>query len=79
MRPITRIRSLVHQAHVPYLHIGHSSPVLRAEKILSSRNARIIFAISVAFLFLLPAIWLSAGSSGMGTGSGETTFFYDWP
>jgi hypothetical protein len=33
----------------------------------------------VAFLFLLPAIWLSAGSSGMGTGSGETTFFYDWP
>ena len=79
MSPITRIRSLVHQVHMPHLHFGHSSPVIWAEKVLSSRKARIIFAITVALFFLLLAIWLSAGSSSMGTGGGETTFFYDWP
>lgn len=79
MSPITRIRSFVHEVHVPHLHLGHSSPVIWAEKMFSNRNARIILAISVALFFLLLAIWLSAGSSSTGTGGGETTFFYDWP
>ncbi len=78
MSPITRIRSLVHQVHMPHLELRSSSPVVWLDKVFSSRNARIIFAISVALLFLLLAIWLSASSSSPGTG-GETTFFYDWP
>ena len=79
MSPITRIKTLVHQVHMPHLHHGSSSPVVWLDKVFSSRNARIILAISVALFFLLLAIWLSAGSSGVGSVGSETTFFYDWP
>jgi ABC-type uncharacterized transport system YnjBCD permease subunit len=79
MSPITRIRSLVLQVHMPHLHLRSSSPVVWLDRVFSSRNARIILAISVALFFLLLAIWLSAGTSGVGTGGGETDFFYYGP